>query len=408
MLTGMSEQEGPLAGVRVLELGSFIAGPFAGQLLGDYGAEVVKVEEPGGGDPMRGWGVTIGGESLWWPAIARNKKSVAIDLRDEECRAVVRRLAARCDIVVENFRPGRLQSWGLGHDALSEVNPRLVTVHISGFGQTGPRSTATGFGSIGEAIGGIRHTTGNPDRPPTRVGISLGDSLAALFGVSGALAAYAQAQRTGRGQEVDVAIYEAVFALMESLLADYELAGVTRQRTGSVLPGVAPSNVYPTRDGSDIVIAANADAVFARLCAAMRRPDLATDARFATHSARGANDRELDEIIAAWTAEHSSDDVLAVLDQHSVPAGQIYTAAEMLRDAHFAARDMLLRRRSIQGWDVPMAGIVPKFSRTPGSVRTAGPRLGEHTRAILREYGAVDDATFDALCKRGVVVDGAI
>jgi len=407
MLTGMSEQEGPLAGVRVLELGSFIAGPFAGQLLGDYGAEVVKVEEPGGGDPMRGWGVTIAGESLWWPAIARNKKSVAIDLRDEECRALVRRLAAHCDIVVENFRPGRLQSWGLGHDALSEVNPRLVTVHISGFGQTGPRSTATGFGSIGEAIGGIRHTTGNPDRPPTRVGISLGDSLAALFGVSGALAAYAQAQRTGQGQEVDVAIYEAVFALMESLLADYELAGVTRQRTGSVLPGVAPSNVYPTRDGADIVVAANADSVFARLCTAMGRPDLATDARFATHSARGANERELDEIVASWTAEHSIDEVLAVLDQHGVPAGQIYTAAEMLRDAHFAARDMLLRRRSVQGWDVPMAGIVPKFSRTPGSVRAAGPRLGEHTRAILREYGAIDDATFDELEKRGVVVDGS-
>lgn len=398
---------GPLDGVRVLELGSFIAGPFAGQLLGDYGADVLKIEEPAAGDPMRGWGVTVEGESLWWPAIARNKKSVALDLRDEECRALVRRIAAHCDIVLENFRPGRLQSWGLGHDALSRVNRRLVTVHISGFGQTGPRAHATGFGSIGEAVGGIRYTTGNPDRPPSRVGVSLGDSLAALFGVSGALAAYSQAQKTGYGQEVDVAIYEAVFALMESLLADYELGGVIRQRTGPVLPGVAPSNVYPTSDGSDIVIAANADGVFARLCTAMQRPDLAVDVRFATHSARGSHDRELDTIIAAWTGSLPHEEVLSLLDQHGVPAGQIFTAAEMLRDPHFAAREMLLRRTSAQGWDVPMAGVVPKFSGTPGSVRQAGPRLGEHTRSVLREYAGVDDAAFDALEMRGLVRDAA-
>ncbi|HEX7163667.1 MAG TPA: CaiB/BaiF CoA-transferase family protein [Trebonia sp.] len=398
---------GPLAGVRVLELGSFIAGPFAGQLLGDYGAEVIKIEEPRGGDPMRGWGITLDGRSLWWPTIARNKKSVAIDLRDEECREIVRQLAAECDIMVENFRPGRLAAWGLDHATLSQRNARLVTVHISGFGQTGPRSSAAGFGSIGEAVGGIRYTTGSPDRPPARVGISLGDSLAALFGVSGALAALTVAQRTGQGQEVDVAIYEAVYALMESTLADYEIGGVTRSRTGAVLPGVAPSNVYPAAGGSDVIIAANADTVFGRLCAAIGRADLATDPRFATHAARGANGVELDAIIAEWTSARDIEDLLAVLDAHGVPAGRIFTAPDMLADPHFAARDMLLRPHTVEGWDVPMAGVVPKFSQTPGSVRETGPLLGQHTRVILRDLAGIDEAGFEALRGRRVVVDGA-
>ncbi|WP_116998352.1 CaiB/BaiF CoA transferase family protein [Desertimonas flava] len=380
---------GPLTGVRVLELGSFIAGPFSGQLLGDYGADVVKVEDPTSGDPMRTWGVTIDGDSIWWPAIARNKRSVAIDLRDERGRDVVRRLAAQCDIIVENFRPGRLDEWGLTYDVLAAENPTLVVVRISGFGQTGPRSRDAGFGSIGEAMGGIRHTTGSPDRPPARAGVSLGDALAAMFGVIGALAALTSARATGKGQVVDVAIYEAVAALMESSMADLELGGVLRGRSGSVLPGVAPSNVYPAADGSEILIAGNADSVFSRLCSAMGRRELAIDERYATHSARGERMEELDALIADWTSQHSGDELLAILEEHAVPAGRIYTAADMLTDPHYLAREMVLRATSHQGWNVPMTGIVPKFSATPGAVRHPGPRLGQHTEAVLRDVAGI-------------------
>jgi formyl-CoA transferase len=383
---------GPLAGVRVLELGSFIAGPFSGQLLGDYGAEVIKVEAPGEGDPMRRWGATIDGDSIWWPAIARNKQSLTLDLRDPRARAVIPRLAARCDIVIENFRPGRMVEWGLDHAALAAHNPAIVLVHISGFGQTGPRANEAGFGSIGEAVGGIRHTTGNPELPSTRAGISLGDSLAAMFGVIGALAALHRARETGKGQEVDVAIYEAVAALMESTMADYELAGVLRGRSGSVLPGVAPSNVYPTSDHSDVLIAGNADSVFGRLCVAMGRPDLASDARFATHLDRGVNMTQIDEIISAWTRTMTAAELLEVLERHGVPAGQIFTAKEMLRDPHYLARDMVLRRLSAQGWDVPMTGVVPRFVDTPGSVRSTGPVLGAHTDEVLRDVAGLTDA----------------
>jgi formyl-CoA transferase/succinyl-CoA--D-citramalate CoA-transferase len=387
-----NRSHGPLSGVRVLELGSFIAGPFSGQLLGDYGAEVIKIESPDDGDPMRRWGVKRDGDSLWWPAIARNKRSVALDLRQERVRSVIPRLVKRCDLVMENFRPGRLVEWGLGYDVLSEVNPALVMVHISGFGQTGPRSRDAGFGSIGEAVGGIRHTTGNPDLPSTRAGVSLGDALAAMFGVIGALAALTEARSTGQGQEVDVAIYEAVAALMESTMADYELAGVVRGRSGSVLPGVAPSNVYPTADGSDILIAGNADSVFARLCRAMGRPDLAADERYATHGARGQRMEELDELIAAWTASMTAAEVLAVLEEHTVPAGRIYTAPDMLGDPHYLARDMVIRVLAEQGWEVPMAGVVPRFSRTPGSVRHAGPALGADTADVLAEVAGLSEA----------------
>jgi formyl-CoA transferase len=389
--------------VRVLELGSFIAGPFAGQLLGDYGAEVIKVEPPGDGDPMRRWGQTRDGDSLWWPGIARNKKSVTIDLRRAEGRALIGRIARRCDIVLENFRPGRLAEWGLGHADLAADNPKLVTIHISGFGQDGPRATAAGFGSIGEAVGGIRHTTGSPDRAPARAGISLGDALAALFGVIGGLAAFSAAQRTGRGQEVDVAIYEAVFALMESTLADYELAGVVRGRSGSVLPGVAPSNVYPTADGSEILVAGNADSVFVRLCDAMGEPKLAVDERYATHGARGTNMVELDERISAWTTSLTAEEALAALDRHGVPAGRIFTAPDMLGDPHFGARQMVLRRRSSQGWDVPMSGIVPKFSDTPGDVRTTGPTLGQHTAEVLTTLAGADQAELDQLRRAALI-----
>ena len=376
---------GPLDGIRVLELGSFIAGPFAGQLLGDYGADVIKVESPDEGDPMRRWGVTRDGDSLWWPTIGRNKRSIVLDLRSDEGRDIAKRLAVRCDVVLENFRPGVLDRMGLGYDALTPRNPKLVMVHISGFGQTGPLGGQAGFGSIGEAMGGIRFTTGSPDRPPSRAGISLGDALASVFGVIGTLAALVRARDTGEGQEVDVAIYEAVAALMESTMADYELGGVTRTRSGSVLPGVAPSNVYPTADDADVVIAGNADAVFARLCKAMGAPELADDERFATHAARGANSEELDALIGAWTATMPCAHVLAILDEHAVPAGRIFTAPDMLRDPQYLARDMVRRITTAQGWEVPMTGIVPRFTATPGDIRHPGPRLGEHTDEVIRE-----------------------
>ena len=393
---------GPLAGVRVLEMGSFIAGPFAGQLLGDYGADVIKVEPPGDGDPMRRWGVTIDGDSLWWPQIGRNKRSIALDLRHDAARQLVARLSASCDVVLENFRPGTLERWGLDHATLSAANPRLVTVHVSGFGQTGPLAGQAGFGSVGEAMGGIRYTTGSPDRPPSRAGISLGDALAAVFAVVGTLAALVAARSTGRGQEVDVAIYEAVAALMESTMVDYELGGVVRSRSGSVLPGVAPSNVYPTSDGAEVVIAANADAVFVRLCAAMDRPELAADERYATHGARGENAVELDAAIAAWTAGRTCDEVLDACDAHGVPAGRIFTAPDMLADPQYLAREMVRRVTTAQGWDVPMTGVVPRFSETPGDVRHPGPRLGEHTRDVLAELG-VTGPELDALLDAGIV-----
>lgn len=398
-----SDEAGPLSGVRVLELGSFIAGPFAGQLLGDYGAEVIKVEPPDEGDPMRRWGVTRDGDSLWWPTIARNKRSVAIDLREPTGRAVVRRLAAASHIVIENFRPGRLAEWGLGYDVLAESNPELVLVHISGFGQTGPRASDAGFGSVGEAMGGLRFTTGSPDRPPSRSGISLGDALAAMFGVIGALSALTRARADGKGQEVDVAIYEAVAALMESTMADYELAGVLRRRTGSILPGVAPSNVYPTADGGELLIAANADAVYARLCTAMGRADLADDPRFATHGARGENMAVIDELIADWTRTLTIGEALEVLGEHGVPAGQIYTAPDMLSDAHYLAREMVRRVTSAQGWEVPMTGIVPRFVDTPGAIRRPGPELGADTDDVLRDIGGLTSEEIAALREAKVV-----
>ncbi len=369
---------GPLLGVRVLELGNFIAGPFAGQLFGDYGAEVIKVEAPDG-DPMRQWGVCVDDSSLWWPIIARNKRSVVADLKDPEDLAFVQRLASECDVVLENFRPGVLAKFGLDYDTLSATNPGIVVTHVSGFGQDGPRATEAGFGSIGEAVGGIRHTTGDPDRPPARCGVSLGDSLAAMFAVIGTLAALHERTTSGRGQEVDVAIYEAVAALMESSMVDFEVSDVLRGRSGGTLPGVAPANAYPTSDGSEVLIAGNADTVFARLCDAMGRPDLAVDDRYATHVARGEHERELDAIVGEWTATMHADDLLTLLRAHTVPAGRVYTAADMLRDEHYAAREMVQRRTARTGIDTPMFGVVPKFSRTPGSITDVGPTLGEHT-----------------------------
>ncbi len=382
-------------GVRVLELGNFIAGPFAGQLLGDYGADVIKVEPPDEGDPMRHWGLTRDGEGLWWPTIARNKRSVVADLREGEGRRFVQQLAARADIIVENFRPGRLADWGLDYGSVRARNPGVIMVHVSGFGQTGPRAAEAGFGSIGEAVGGIRHTTGDADRPPARCGISLGDSLAAMFAVIGALAALEERHRSGEGQEVDVAIYEAVAALMESSMADYELGGVLRGRSGGTLPGVAPANAYRTADGSDVLIAGNADSVFRRLCDVMGRPDLVSDPRFATHGARGAHAVDLDAIVTAWTSTLDADTLLARLAANAVPAGRVYTAADMLTDPQYAARNMVLRAKARAGFEVPMTGVVPRFSRTPGAVADVGASLGEHTGVVEAELQAAGRRRLD-------------
>jgi len=392
----MTTVAGPLCGLRVLELGSLIAGPFSGQLLGDYGAEVIKIEAPAG-DPLRRWGVLHAGESLWWTSIARNKRSVVVDLTTEAGAAVVRSLALSADIVVQNFHPGQLERWGLDYERLAAENPGLIMVHVSGYGRTGPRAAEAGFGSIGEAMGGIRHTTGPVDGPSCRTGISLGDSLAAMFAVIGALAAVHERASSGRGQEVDVALYEAVAALMESSLADAEVAGIVRGRSGGVLPGVAPSNAYPTADGAEVLIAANADGVFARLCVAIGQPALVGDPRFATHQARGDNAAELDHVIGAWTSQRSSGHVLSTLATHRVPSGRVYTSTDVLEDDQYRAREMILRLASGSGQLVPMPGVVPRFSRTPGSVRSPGPGLGADTDDVLRSVARLERDQIDRL-----------
>jgi formyl-CoA transferase len=373
---------GPLQGLRVLELGTLLAGPFCGQLLGDLGAEVIKIEPPGQGDPMRNWGRQKPGEpSLWWPIIARNKKAVTLDLRQPAGQRLLLDLAAKADILLENFRPGTLEKWNLGWEQLSAANPRLVMVRVSGFGQTGPYAGRAGFGAIGEAMGGLRYVVGDPSAPPSRVGISIGDSLAATFACVGALAALQCRERTGRGQMVDSAIYEAVLAMMESLITEYDQTGYIRERTGAILPNVAPSNVYPAKDGL-VLIAANQDTVFRRLCEAMRRPELADDARYATHQARGAHQAELDAQVGKWTAGLTSRDVLALMEKHGVPAGQMYRAPEMLEDAHFAEREAIVAVPHPQFGKLRMQNVVPKLSATPGRIRSPSSALGEHNDEI--------------------------
>ena len=394
----------PLADVRVVELGQLLAGPFCGQLLGDFGAEVIKLEDPDKGDPMRQWGREKPyGISLWWPVVARNKKSATCNLRTREGQELVRRLVARSDVLVENFRPGTLERWGLGPEQLWEVNPRLVVTRVTGYGQSGPYAPRAGFGSIGEAMGGIRYVTGEPDRAPSRAGISLGDALAATFAALGTLVALHARQRSGRGQVVDSAIYEAVLALMESLLPEWELAGYQRERTGSVLPNVAPSNVYPTGDGDMILIAANQDTVFRRLTVVMGRPELADDERYATHGARGAHMAELDELVARWTATHQADELLPLLHEGGVPAGRIFRARDMFADPHFAAREAIVRVAHPELGQVPMQNVFPRLSATPGRVRHPGPELGEHNDDVYRELLGLSDADLAKLADLGVI-----
>ena len=380
-------KNGPLTDLRVLELGTLLAGPFCGQLLGDFGAEIIKIEPPGQGDPMRVWGRQDEGEpSLWWPVVARNKKAITLDLRQAEGQAVLKELVAKADFLVENFRPGTLEKWGLGWAELAAVNPRLIMIRISGFGQTGPRARDPGFGAIGEAMGGLRYVVGDPSTPPSRMGISIGDSLAATFACIGALSALHYREQTGRGQVVDSAIYEAVLNMMESLITDYDKHGFVRERTGAILPNVAPSNIYPTSDGL-VLIAANQDTVFRRLSLAMGAPELATDPHYSTHQSRGAHQRELDERIGVWTSGLTTTAVLAILQRPdtAVPSGLIYRAPDMLADPHFKAREAIITTQHPKFGELRMQNVAPKLSATPGSVRSAAPELGQHNDEIYLE-----------------------
>ena len=395
---------GPLADLRVIETGVLLAGPFCGQLLGDFGAEVIKVEQPGSGDPMRQWGrEKPHGQSLWWPVVARNKKSVTANLRVARGQALVRRLIAESDILVENFRPGTLERWGLGWDELSRINPRLVMVRVTGFGQSGPYAPRAGYGSIGEAMGGLRYVVGSPDRPPSRMGVSIGDALAGTFAAYGAVMAIHARERTGRGQVVDSAIYEAVLAMMESLIPEYTVGGYTRERTGAVLPNVAPSNVYPTAGEEQVLVAANQDTVCHRLAEVMGRPELADDPRYATHSARGQHQEALDALIAGWTATLPADELLARLEKHGVPAGRIYRASDMLDDPHFAAREAIVAVDHPQFGSMRMQNVAPRLSDTPGAVRTPGPALGEHNPEVYGSLLGLSDAEIDHLRRDEII-----
>jgi formyl-CoA transferase len=389
----------PLAGVKVVEMGTLIAGPYCARLLAEFGAEVVKIETPGEGDPLRKWRKLHEGNSLWWYAQARNKKSVAVNLKDADGQRIVRELAADADIVVENFRPGTLEKWGLGFDALRARNPGLIMVRLSGYGQTGPYKDRPGFGAIGESMGGMRYITGYPDRAPVRVGISIGDSLAAMFGVIGALTALHHRTRSGEGQVVDVALYEAVFAMMESMLPEYGMDGTVRERSGAALPGIVPSNTYPCADGRYVVVGANADSIFTRMMRAIGREDHATDPALADNAGRVRRTEELDRAISEWTSRHDLDAVLAVLEKAEVPAGRIYSIADIVSDLHYQARGMI-ERHKLGDHDLLLPGVVPKLSATPGRTRWMGPRLGEHTDEVLRALGYGDADLADLRTRR--------
>lgn len=383
-MTGSKNKEGPLAGLRVVEMGQLIAGPFCGQLLGDMGAEVVKIEPPNGGDPMRAWGQ--GDKPVWWQVIGRNKYSVAADLKSPEGQELARQLISKADILIENFRPGTLERWSLDPRDLQQTNERLIVVRVSGYGQTGPYSSRAGFGGIAEAMGGWRKIVGEADRVPARMGVSIGDTLAATYGCMGALAALHERQASGKGQIVDVALYESVLQVMEGLIPEWAVAGHKRERTGSKLPGIAPSNVYPCSDG-EYLIGANQDSVFARLCQAMGRAELAADPRYATHTARGNNQEELDNLINSWTATLTVNELEALLIQYAVPAGRILDAEDMLSDPHFAAREAIITIEDPELGPVPMQGPVPKLSRTPSTVRRNAPRtVGQDTDEIKRRW----------------------
>jgi len=392
----------PLAGVRVLELGSLIAGPYAASILAQFGAEVIKIEPPGEGDPLRKWRKLHDGTSLWWYAQSRNKKSVTLDLKSEAAREIVRQLIPTVDIVIENFRPGTLEKWGLGWEHLQPIKPSLIMVRISGYGQDGPYSARPGFAAIAECMGGLRYTSGFPDRPPVRVGVSLGDTLASLYGTIGALMAMHHLKvNGGQGQYIDVALYEAVFAIMESLVPEYQMQGFVRERSGASMPGIAPTNTYRCGDGLYVAIAGNGDGIFRRFMQAIDRPDLAQDPALANNDGRAAQAQRLDDVISGWTGQHTLAEVLAVLEAASVPAGRIYTAADIATDPHYAARGMIEHHHLPDGQPIDLPGIVPKLSATPGETQWLGPALGEHTADVLASIG-IDAAQLEQLRAQGV------
>jgi formyl-CoA transferase len=394
---------GALADLRVLELGTLIAGPFCGQLLGDMGAEVVKIEAPGQGDPMRHWGPQKRGTpSVWWPVIGRNKKAITLDLRQPDGQRIFKDLCRKADVVIENFRPGTLEKWNCGWTELAAINPRLILVRVSGYGQTGPYSQRAGYGGIGEAMGGLRYIVGEPDRPPSRVGISIGDSLAAVHACMGTLAALHHRERTGQGQVVDAAIYESVLNMMESLVTEFDQLGHVRERSGPILPRIAPSNVYPTRDGI-VMIGANQDTVFARLATAMGAPELAQDARYRDHTARGEHQQELDAVIANWTATLSTRELLARLEEHGIPSGLIYRTADMFEDPHFAARQAIVTTQHPQFGALRMQNVAPRLSASPSSIRTPAPELGQHNDEIYGQWLSLDATAREELRARGVI-----
>ncbi len=403
----MTISKGALDGIKVLELGTLIAGPFCARMLGEFGADVIKIESPAGGDPIRQWRILKDGTSLWWSVQSRNKKSLTLNMKDERGRAIARQLALEADIVVENYRPGVLEKWGIGYEQLKAIKPSIIMVRLSGFGQTGPMKDQPGFGAIGESMGGLRYVSGYPDRPPVRVGVSIGDSVAALHGVIGALAALRHRDATGgrdagEGQMVDVALYEAVFNMMESLVPEFDHAGVVRERTGGALPGIVPSNTYTTGDGENIVIAGNGDAIFKRLMLAMGRIDMAGDAQLARNDGRVPRAAEIDAAIQDWCATQTIDGALATLQAADVPAGKIYSVRDMMSDPQYLARGMFEQHQFADGTPVKLPAVTPKLSATPGQTRWLGPALGEHSNEILQQlgYSAADIA---ALREGGVL-----
>ena len=404
MGTESEARKGPLADIRAIEMGTMIAGPFCGQLLADHGAEVIKLEQPGSGDPMRDWGKEKPhGKALFWPVLARNKLSATLNAREPEGQDLIRRLVAGSDILLENFRPGTMERWGLGYDELAKINPKLVMVRVSGFGQTGPYASRAGYGAIGEAMGGLRYTTGDPSLPPSRAGISIGDSLAATYACLGATMALHQVALTGRGQVVDASIYESVLAMMENLVTEYDVGGYIRERTGSFLPKIAPSNVYPTKDGIWLVIGANQDSVWKRMAVAMGRPELGADERYATHKARGINQIELDALIAEWTKTYAAADLEAHLNEHGIPNGKIYRAPEMLEDPQFRARDSIVRVQHPEYGEMAMQNVAPRLSATQGEVRHPGPALGEHNAYVWGTLAGLGADEIEALRGGGII-----
>ena len=392
----------PLQGVKVIEIGTLIAGPYAASLLAQFGAEVIKIESPGEGDPLRKWRVLHEGTSLWWYSQSRNKKSVTINLKAAEGQAIVRKLAKDADIVIENFRPGTLEKWGLGWEDLHKLNPRLIMVRVSGYGQSGPYRGRPGFAAIAEGMGGLRYLAGYPDRPPVRVGVSIGDTLASLYGVIGALMAMHHLKSGGKGQFIDVALYEAVFGVMESLIPEYGATGKVRERTGPSLPGISPTSTYLCKDGLYAIIAGNGDSIYKRLMHAIGRADLAEDPRLAHNDGRVAHNEMIDAAISAWTAQHDIAQVLAVLDAAAVPSGRIYTAADIHDDPHYRARNMIEQRELPGGGSIDLPGVVPKLSETPGGTDWLGPELGQHTDEVLAGLGLSAEA-IAGLRERGVI-----